>query len=94
MARGTTTKGRVETTADPVPTTVTWSLGDAQSSGSLQYETASSPKGGTVFMPPWSSQRRDTQLPVPQNTQGWTPYTERSFIQCYFFFKINYAVSC
>jgi len=77
MARGTTTTGRVETTADPIPTTVTWSLGVTQSSGSLQCEAAASRKGGSVFMPPLSSQRRDTELPVPRNTRGGTPYTER-----------------
>ena len=87
MARGTTTTGRVQTTADPIPTTVTCSSKcDTQSSGSLQYETTASPKGGTVFMSPLSLQRRDMQLQVPRNTKGLAPYIELSFIQCFFFF--------
>lgn len=49
MARGIIRRGRVETRADSVVTTVTWSLGVRQSSGSLQNRTSSS-TGGTVFM--------------------------------------------
>jgi len=86
MARYTTT-GRLENDSRSYTyNSNLFSKCDTQSSGSLQYETTASPRGGTVFMPPLSSQRRVTQLPVPRNTQGWTPYIEHSFIQCFFFF--------